>query len=134
MTTFLFSNNKRPTLCAYCKAPAGPFLYKDNEYWLGACSMEHLKLIGKGERLPNKAQLNDLGIEYAIAQTKETYTSLTKSEKHKPLHEWQRENRKKVFTSIVRHYLNWANKQAQLDDERAANGSNKILQKESNTK
>ena len=96
--------------------------------------MEHLKLIGKGERLPNKAQLNDLGVEYAIAQTKETYTSLTKSEKHKPLHEWQRKNRKKVFTSIVRHYLNWANKQAQLDDERAANGSNKILQEESNTK
>lgn len=134
MTTFRFDNNKRPTLCAYCKAPAGPFLHKDNEYWLAACSMKHLKLIGKGERLPNKAQLNDLGVEYAITQTKETYTSLTKSEKHKPLHEWQRENRKKVFTSIVRHYLNWANKQAQLDDERAANGSNKILQEESNTK
>jgi len=134
MTTFHFDNSKRPTLCAYCKAPAGPFLHKDNEYWLGACSMEHLKLIGKGKRLPNKAQINDLGVEYAIAQTKETYTSLTKSEKHKPLHEWQRENRKKVFTSIVRHYLNWANEQAQLDDERAANGSNKILQRESNTK
>ena len=62
MTIYHFDPHKRPTLCAYCKAPAGPFLYKDNEYWLGACSMEHLKLIDKGEKLPNKAKLNDIGI------------------------------------------------------------------------
>jgi len=88
--------------------------------------MDHLKKIGEGERLPNKAQLNDDGVEYSIAQTKNLYLDLTLEEEDKPLHKWDRENRKKVFTSIVREYLNWANVQAELDDQRAANGFNKV--------
>ena len=88
--------------------------------------MDHLKKIGEGLRLPNKAQLNDDGIEYSIAQTKNLYLDLTLEEEDKPLHKWDRENRKKVFTSIVREYLNWANVQAELDDQRAANGFNKV--------
>jgi len=88
--------------------------------------MDHLKKIGEGLRLPNKAQLNDDGIEYSIAQTKNLYLDLTLKEEDKPLHKWERENRKKVFTSIVREYLNWANVQAELDDQRAANGFNKV--------
>ena len=96
--------------------------------------MAHLKKIGNGERLPNVAQLNDNGVEYAIAQTKDIYLKLAKEENQMPIHEWQRNNRKRVFTSIVRQYLNWANVQAQLDDERAANGSNKIHKQESSIK
>jgi len=88
--------------------------------------MDHLKKIGEGLRLPNKAQLNDDGIEYSIAQTKNLYLDLTLKEEDKPLHKWERDNRKKVFTSIVREYLNWANVQAELDDQRAANGFNKV--------
>jgi len=88
--------------------------------------MDHLKKIGEGLRLPNKAQLNDDGVEYSIAQTKDLYLDLTLVEEDKPLHKWDRENRKKVFTSIVREYLNWANVQAKLDDQRAANGFNKV--------
>ncbi len=88
--------------------------------------MDHLKKIGEGLRLPNKAQLNDDGVEYSIAQTKNLYLDLTLEEEDKPLHKWDRENRKKVFTSIVREYLNWANVQAELDDQRAANGFNKV--------
>ena len=126
---FNFDGNKRPTLCAYCKRPAGPFLKQDGEHWLGACSMDHLKKIGEGLRLPNKAQLNDDGIEYSIAQTKNLYLDLTLKEEDKPLHKWERDNRKKVFTSIVREYLNWANVQAELDDQRAANGFNKVPEK-----
>ncbi len=91
--------------------------------------MDHLKKISEGERLPNKAQLNDDGIEYSIAQTKDLYLDLTLKEADKPLHQWDRENRKRVFASIVREYLNWANVQAELDDQRAANGFNKVPEK-----
>ena len=129
MTTYHFDAKRRPTLCAYCKRPAGPFLKQDGEHWLGACSMDHLKKISKGERLPNKAQINDDGIEYSIAQTKDLYLDLTLKEADKPLHQWDRENRKRVFASIVREYLNWANVQAELDDQRAANGFNKVPEK-----
>ena len=129
MTThhFKFNGNKKPTLCAYCKAPAGPLLYKDGDYWLGACSMNHLKKIGEGKRLPNKAQLNDEGVEYSIAQTKNVYVELVREERNQPLHKWNRDNRKRVFTSIVREYLNWANEVARQDDERAKHGSDEIL-------
>jgi hypothetical protein len=71
------------------------FLKEDGEHWLGACCMAHLKKIGEGERLPNKAQLNDLGIEYSIAQTKDLYTKLAIEEDQKPLHKWERDKRKK---------------------------------------
>ena len=124
---FNYNGKNRPTLCAYCKAPAGPLLYKDGDYWLGACSMNHLKKIGEGKRLPNKAQLNDEGVEYSIAQTKNVYVELAREERNEPLHKWDRDNRKRVFTSIVREYLNWANSVAQQDDERAKHGSDEIL-------
>ncbi len=39
------------------------------------------KKISEGERLPNKAQLNDDGIEYSIAQTKDLYLDLTLKKK-----------------------------------------------------
>jgi len=124
---FNYNGKNRPTLCAYCKQPSGPLLYKDGDYWLGACSMEHLKKIGEGKRLPNKAQLNDEGVEYSIAQTKNVYVELAREERNQPLHKWDRDNRKRVFTSIVREYLNWANEVAQQDDERAKHGSDEIL-------
>ena len=124
---FNYNGKNRPTLCAYCKAPAGPLLYKDGDYWLGACSMNHLKKIGEGKRLPNKAQLNDEGVEYSIAQTKNVYVELAREERNQPLHKWDRDNRKRVFTSIVREYLNWANEVARQDDERAKHGSDEIL-------
>jgi hypothetical protein len=124
---FNYNGKNRPTLCAYCKAPAGPLLYKDGDYWLGACSMNHLKKIGEGKRLPNKAQLNDDGVEYSIAQTKNVYVKLAREERNQPLHKWDRDNRKRVFTSIVREYLNWANEVARQDDERAKHGSDEIL-------
>jgi len=124
---FNYNGKNRPTLCAYCKAPAGPLLYKDGDYWLGACSMDHLKKIGEGKRLPNKAQLNDEGVEYSIAQTKNVYVELARKERNQPLHKWERDNRKRVFTSIVREYLNWANEVARKDDERAKHGSDEIL-------
>ncbi|MBT5870054.1 MAG: hypothetical protein HOH44_00070 [Bacteroidetes bacterium] len=126
---FNFDNNDRPTLCAYCKAPAGPLLKKDKEHWLGACCMAHLKKLGEGERLPNKAQLNDIGTEYAIASTKNLYKKLLIDNKGEPLHEWERDDRKKIFVSIIREYLNWANARAREDDERLINGSKKILQR-----
>ena len=85
---FKFNGNNRPTLCAYCKNPSGPLLYKDGDYWLGACSMDHLKKIGEGKRLPNKAQLNDEGVEYSIAQTREVYLELSREENNQPLHKW----------------------------------------------
>ena len=124
---FNYNGKNRPTLCAYCKNPSGPLLYKDGDYWLGACSMEHLKKIGEGKRLPNKAQLNDEGVEYSIAQTKNVYVELAREERNEPLHKWDRDNRKRVFTSIVREYLNWANEVARQDDERAKHGSDEIL-------
>ena len=124
---FNYNGKNRSTLCAYCKAPAGSLLYKDGDYWLGACSMNHLKKIGEGKRLPNKAQLNDEGVEYSIAQTKNVYVELAREERNQPLHKWDRDNRKRVFTSIVREYLNWANAVAQQDDERAKHGSDEIL-------
>ena len=89
--------------------------------------MDHLKKIGEGKRLPNKAQLNDEGVEYSIAQTKNVYVELVREERNQPLHKWDRDNRKKVFTSIVREYLNWANEVARQDDERAKHGSDEIL-------
>lgn len=91
--------------------------------------MDHLKKIGEGKRLPNKAQLNDEGVEYSIAQTKDNYVELAREEDNKALHLWDREKRKRVFATIVREYLNWANTTAQQDDERAKNGSDEILSK-----
>jgi hypothetical protein len=89
--------------------------------------MDHLKKIREGKRLPNKAQLNDEGVEYSIAQTREIYLELSRQEGNKALHKWDREKRKRVFTSIVREYLNWANEVARKDDERAKHGSDEIL-------
>jgi hypothetical protein len=91
--------------------------------------MAHLDKIKEGKRLPNKAQLNDIGTEYAIASTKDLYKKLLIANKENPLHKWKREDRKKVFVSIIREYLNWANARAKEDDERALNGSKKILQR-----
>lgn len=119
----------RPTLCGYCKSPAGPFLYQDKEYWIGACCMAHLDKIKEGKRLPNKAQLNDIGAEYAIASTKDLYKQLLIANKEDPLHKWKREDRKKVFVSIIREYLNWANARAREDDKRGTDGSKEILQR-----
>jgi hypothetical protein len=79
--------------------------------------MEHLEKLRTNERLPNKAQLNDEGVEYAITQTKDIYLKLSREEHH----------RKRVFSSIVREYLNWANAVAKQDDERAKHGSEEIL-------
>jgi hypothetical protein len=125
--THRFNPKNRPALCAYCKRPAGPFLKEDGKYWLGACSMDHLKKIGEGKRLPNKIQLNDEGVEYSIAQTKDIYLEMSREEGNKALHQWDRDKRKRVFANIVREYLNWANAIAQQDDERAKNGSKEIL-------
>ena len=127
MMRFLFKEKYRPTLCAYCKNPCGPYLHFDGVAYLGACSMEHLEKLRTNERLPNKAQLNDEGVEYAITQTKDIYLKLSREEHHRALHEWNREKRKRVFSSIVREYLNWANAVAKLDDERAKHGSEEIL-------
>jgi len=124
---FNYDAKNRPTLCAYCKRPCGPLLYQDGDHWLGACSMDHLNKIKEGERLPNKCQLNDEGIEYSIAQTKDIYLELSRQEGNEPLHKWDRVKRKKVFTNIVREYLNWANAIAKQDDERAKHGSEEIL-------
>ena len=68
--------------------------------------MDHLEKLRTNERLPNKAQLNDEGVEYAITQTKDIYLKLSREEHHRALHEWNREKRKRVFSSIVREYLN----------------------------
>ena len=48
--------------------------------------MNHLKKIEEGKRLPNKAQLNDEGVEYSIAQTKNVYVELAREERNQPLH------------------------------------------------
>jgi hypothetical protein len=47
--------------------------------------MEHLEKLRKNERLPNKAQLNDEGVEYAITQTKDIYLKLSREEHHRAL-------------------------------------------------
>ena len=87
---FNFDGKNRPTLCGYCKNPSGPLIYKDGDYWLGACSMDHLKKIKEGKRLPNKAQLNDEGVEYSIAQTKDIYLELSREEDNQALQLYQR--------------------------------------------
>ena len=80
----------------------------------------------KGTIVNGKSQTNDFYLGECQKWTGLKNLDLTLKEEDKPLHKWERENRKKVFTSIVREYLNWANVQAELDDQRAANGFNKV--------
>ena len=70
----------KPSLCAYCRAPAKGFIYGKDEAWFGACSMDHLKKIKEGERLKNVAQMSNEGLDYAIKQTKEVYLSILDAE------------------------------------------------------
>ena len=113
-TTSLFNPLvSKPSLCAYCRAPAKGFTYGKNEAWFGACSMEHLKYIKEGKRLKNVAQMSHEGLDYAIKQTKEVYLSILDAEGAKPMHQWDREKREMLFGKAIREYLNWSNLQAE---------------------
>ena len=63
----------------------------------GACSMDHLDKIKKGERLKNMAQMSNEGLDYAIKQTKDTYLEIAKNTGSYVMHEWDREKRRTVI-------------------------------------
>jgi hypothetical protein len=105
--------NDDPSLCAYCRSPARGFLYISKPHVYGACSMEHLEKITKGERLKKIARLSNKGLRYAIKETKPTYLEISREEKTYTLHKWSKENREKLFANIVQEYLNFANYQAE---------------------
>ena len=88
--------------------------------------MDHQKKISEGERLKNVAILSEVGLSYAIKETKATYMEMAKHEKTYIMHEWSEDNRRKFFRMMVRHYLNWANKQAETGNMReiTEDGSN----------
>jgi len=103
----------KPSLCAFCRAPAKGFVYGKDDTWFGACSVDHLDKIKKGERLKNMAQMSNEGLDYAIKQTKDTYLEIAKNTGSYVMHEWDREKRELLFGKAVREYLNWANHQAE---------------------
>jgi nitrate reductase beta subunit len=103
----------RPSLCAYCKNPAKGFLYREDDKYFGACSMEHLAKIKSGERLNKMAYLNEEGIADATIKSKEKYLALAKKNESYVIHEWTGEDRQKLFGEAIKNYLDWANEQAQ---------------------
>ena len=98
----------RPSLCAYCKNPAKGFLYREDDKYFGACSMEHLAKIKLGERLNKMAYLNEEGIAYATIKSKEKYLALAKKNESYVIHEWTGEDRQKLFGEAIKNYLDWA--------------------------
>jgi hypothetical protein len=71
-----------------------------------------MELIREGKRLKKVAVTCDDGIEYTLNQTKKTYKDLAVANGTYILHDWQREDRKLLFATIVNSYLTWANEQA----------------------
>ena len=88
--------------------------------------MDHQKKIRESKRLKNVAIISEVGLSYAIKETRETYIETAKQEKTYIMHEWSEKNRRKFFRMMVRHYLNWANKQAETGNMReiTEDGSN----------
>ena len=75
--------------------------------------MDHLSKIAKGEKLPRVARLAEKGLRYAITQTKDTYIEIAKQEKTHIIHKWDKNNRERLFASIILNYLDFANYQAE---------------------
>jgi len=103
----------RPALCGYCKIPSGPFMRIEDERIYGACTHEHLKLLREEKKLKRIAITCDDGLDYAISKTKQTYIDMSKKNKTYVLHEWERKDRKLLFSRVVNEYMTWANHQAQ---------------------
>ncbi len=78
--------------------------------------MEHTKKIKerleRGEPLPYVAQLNYEGIEYALTLTKDTYLEIAKKENTFVMHEWERDQRMKLFGKAIAEYLNYCSELA----------------------
>jgi len=120
-TAFLFNNDdlkyRRPSLCSYCHGLASPLLHIRNGKIKGACSYEHLQLIGenkKMEHIKNFAQINEELLSVALSDSKSKYLEISKKNKSYVLHEWTKEDRINFVRRLVSSYLN--NSKAQADD------------------
>lgn len=106
----------RPSLCSYCTSPSGGLLLRVEDRYYGSCCMEHTKKIRerleRGEPLPYVAQLNYEGIKYALTLTKDTYLEIAKKENTFVMHEWERDQRMKLFGKAIAEYLNYCSELA----------------------
>ena len=66
MTTYHFDAKRRPTLCAYCKRPAGPFLKQDGEHWLGALANDSDDAMSHRAEIRGASSITD-SVRWAIA-------------------------------------------------------------------
>jgi hypothetical protein len=108
---------RRPSLCSYCHGLASPLLHIRNGKIKGACSYEHLQLIGenkKMEHIKNFAQINEELLSVALSDSKSKYLEISKKNKSYVLHEWTKEDRINFVRRLVSSYLN--NSKAQADD------------------
>ena len=81
---------RRPSLCSYCHGLASPLLHIRNGKIKGACSYEHLQLIGenkKMEHIKNFAQINEELLSVALSDSKSKYLEISKKNKSYVLHE-----------------------------------------------
>jgi len=96
---------------------ASPLLHIRNGKIKGACSYEHLQLIGenkKMEHIKNFAQINEELLSVALSDSKSKYLEISKKNKSYVLHEWTKEDRINFVRRLVSSYLN--NSKAQADD------------------
>tara|TARA_Y100001938_G_C8092722_1_gene436066 strand:- start:1537 stop:1788 length:252 start_codon:yes stop_codon:yes gene_type:complete len=75
--------------------------------------MKHQEKIAEGEIIKNISSVSNVGVDYALKNTKDIYINHAKKNKSFELHKWQSKDRKNLFKEAIRHYLNYADKQAE---------------------
>tara|TARA_R100000995_G_C3424620_1_gene95569 strand:- start:37 stop:288 length:252 start_codon:yes stop_codon:yes gene_type:complete len=75
--------------------------------------MEHQNKINKEGSIRNISSVSNQGIDYMLKKTKETYIEQSRKNGSFILHEWSKKDRKQFFFEAVKHYLNFADKQAE---------------------
>lgn len=108
-----YLKENRPSLCSICGRSARGFFVTKGKKIYGACSMEHQDKLNKQGSIKNISSVSKLGIDYVLSKTKENYIAHAKKNKSFVLHEWDKKDRKNFFYEAIRHYLNFADKQAE---------------------
>lgn len=116
--------NDRPSLCSCCLRPVKGLLFHWGSRWYGACSADHLEKIklelqthdaykkGVREITLQHPIINHTAVERAVAKTKAAYLQAAKRNKSYVLHEWQKDDRVRLFQQAIQEYLKYCTEQA----------------------
>ena len=116
--------NDRPSLCSCCLRPVKGLLFHWGSRWYGACSADYLEKIklelqthdaykkGVREITLQHPIINHTAVEKAVAKTKTAYLQAAKRNKSYVLHEWQKDDRVRLFQQAIQEYLKYCTEQA----------------------